>query len=828
MTGGISGRVTNSAGRGLSGICVAALSRGAFEGAAVTGPTGRYLLGDLGVGRYRLRFTSCSSRAHYFPLWYPSANSASTGRGVAVAVGRLVRGIDLVMSSPAVARSTGAQADTLADTRARLGAHARSRVSEVATGAIKGTVTDSTDTSLSGICVQAVAVGQSGSAYETTTGPGGFYTIAKLFPGTYVVTFSTCLGGNVNFAPQWSGGSATYSSAKGISVSSGSTTSGVNAKMQVGGSISGKVTSAAGTHLPISGVCVDANSQNGSTGFTSTAANGTYSIVGLPTGAYTVAFLPNCEVTPGYLPQWYRGTGDSGLADPVSVVVGEQTSSVDASLTLAGSIQGQVTDSTGTRAQSGVCVEALAASPGANGGSSITSKGGYSIMGLSAGTYVVEFLPTCGDTGNYLSQWYRDKSTSSSATKIRVTAGERTTGISARLQAGGTISGKVANSVSAGLRGICVSVFDKNPNANGSGSTVTTTGGTYSIPDLPTGDYLVEFMAGCGNAGNFGPQWYMGEPSQSTATPVAVTAGKRSSGIDARMRPGGTIAGKVTGSRSKPLSGICVSVSGANGFGNATTTAAGTYRIGNLGTGKYTVSFSPGCGSPDNFLNQWFDGQSSSAKADLVAVKAGDTTSGIDAKMLAGGTLTGTVTNANRPLLGMCVAVFGTAGGGSARTSITGSFTVSGLGTGKYIVEVSTTCASENLGNYASQSTPAARPIAVTAGKTTPPVDLKIAADGEISGTVTASSGGARLTGICVEAYSVSNSAFEVAITADGSYQMVGLAPGRYGIEFITGCGSTGTYATQWFRDKPSESSANRVLVSPGKDAGGVSAKLLA
>jgi hypothetical protein len=59
--------------------------------------------------------------------------------------------------------------------------------------------------------------------------------------------------------------------------------------------------------------------------------------------------------------------------------------------------------------------------------------------------------------------------------------------------------------------------------------------------------------------------------------------------------------------------------------------------------------------------------------------------------------------------------------------------------------------------------------------------------------------------------------------TAGGGYQLTGLTPGRYLVEFFSGCGTTG-YATQWWRDARSASAATPVGVkvattTPGIDA---------
>ena len=81
------------------------------------------------------------------------------------------------------------------------------------------------------------------------------------------------------------------------------------------------------------------------------------------------------------------------------------------------------------------------------------ASGTYTVTGLPAGTYKVQF----SDASGYLEQWYNNKPDYESATEVQVSAGNTTTGIDARLIEGGKISGTVTGVGGIALNGVEVS-----------------------------------------------------------------------------------------------------------------------------------------------------------------------------------------------------------------------------------------------------------------------------------------------------------------------------------------------------------------------------------
>ena len=105
------------------------------------------------------------------------------------------------------------------------------------------------------------------------------------------------------------------------------TTSAINAAMLGGGQITGTVTDSASKGA-LSGASVCAT--RASAGYcSSTNSSGEYTISGLPTGSYTVAFA---DPGASYITQYYNGKTSSGEANPVSVTVGSVTGSINAAL----------------------------------------------------------------------------------------------------------------------------------------------------------------------------------------------------------------------------------------------------------------------------------------------------------------------------------------------------------------------------------------------------------------------------------------------------------------------------------------------------------------
>jgi Carboxypeptidase regulatory-like domain len=732
-----------------------------------------------------------------------------------------------------------------------------------ASGSISGTVTAQGGGPLEGIHVCAPP-GFGGKCADTDS--NGEYAIAGLAEGSYRVHFD----GGTDYASQYYDGTTSEHQATQVTVSSETTATGIDAELAPAARIEGEVTDAAGV-APLQGIHVCPMKPTGS-GDTAgecatTGSDGTYVIAGLPAGSYRVQFSSSYP-NPEYLTQYYNGKPIAGEGVVLSIAAGETASAVDADMEAAGKIGGTVTVADGGTALQGAQV--CAVSPKLNVGlptcASTDASGQYTISGLPTGSYKVRF--SAETTGaDYLDQYYSDEPTRRLAKPVSVTAGATTTGIDAAVQAGGEIKGRVTGGLSEEPLSnlfVCVRpVGQPDFEAGGLMCDYTDSNGEYAIGSLSTGSYFVRFGQRYTDSAYL-RQYYDGKAGRSDATPVDVVAGETVTGIDASLQEGGRIAGRVTDALSHdPVSPIRVCARDPNqseeekeeevGGGCGFTDSSGEYEIEGLPSGSYEVEFSPGAsmnpfGEPPDYAyaTQYYDGRSSGTEADLVQVTAGLTTTGIDAAMAEGGSISGTIVDlaTKDPVGEVQVCALMTDDDEASRcasTDASGDYTIEGLASGDYDVEFHASEYPEEERNYLRQyydgkgSLGDATAVAVTAGAVKSGVDAELRPGGQISGSVTASDGGAPLQAIDVCAFEAAAEGELLACTStdvNGGYTISGLPTGSYKVEFSKGYpdfegGTEEAFATQFFPGAPSAAQAEPVAVTVGARTGSIDAEMV-
>jgi hypothetical protein len=306
------------------------------------------------------------------------------------------------------------------------------------TGAIAGTVTDEGVTPLEGVDVCAEAIGVEGGGCAPT-GSGGTYEISGLAPGQYTVEFWP---DELNYVPQFYDGKHSFETSTPVTVTEGTTKSGVDAALEKGATISGTVTAAA-TGQPVAEVEVCAFLVGGEAfGCGDTTPFGGYTISKLPPGQYEIYFFP------------FSSKG--GLVSPsqptlVMLGRGQVLPGVNAALQIGGQVSGTVRLAA-TGAPLGnveVCItEAGEAWP--LGCLKTPASGNYRFTGVWSGSFKVVFSPEASEleegefweipADSYPTQWWNGQSTFAAATAIGVTAPAVVTGIDGSLGPGPVVA----------------------------------------------------------------------------------------------------------------------------------------------------------------------------------------------------------------------------------------------------------------------------------------------------------------------------------------------------------------------------------------------------
>ena len=182
----------------------------------------------------------------------------------------------------------------------------------------------------------------SGGTSVTITGTGftgaSGVKFGSVTAGSYTVSSSTQI---TTVSPAQSASTVHVT----VTTPSGTSATSAADRFTYGARISGTVTDLANP-TGLAGVCVSVKSSTGS-GQTTTAADGTYSISGLPAGSYIVEFDPSCSGTvfTSDLTQWYNDAPTQADADPVTVTGGQTASGISALLfSTAGTLPGAPTN----------------------------------------------------------------------------------------------------------------------------------------------------------------------------------------------------------------------------------------------------------------------------------------------------------------------------------------------------------------------------------------------------------------------------------------------------------------------------------------------------
>jgi hypothetical protein len=383
-----------------------------------------------------------------------------------------------------------------------------------AAGSISGRVTaGSSGNGIQDVYIDIEDLDQNSVSYAWTDS-NGYYTNKGIPSGNFKAYFETDSAGN--YLPEWYNKKGTFVLADVINVLAGSVTPDINAQLDTGGMVSGRVTDGSANGVKNARINIY-DLDNIVLRYSFTDSNGDYICEGIRPGNCKVAFDPS-DAVGNYLPEWYNKKGTFAAADSVSVTAGQTTPNINAQLAPGGGISGRVVDGSGNGIFR-VLVKVFNTNF-----SQITSRttdydGYYTIGGIPEGTYRIWFDGSfCG----YASEWYNNKINFYSADALTVTTGPTIGGINTQLDQAGQIKGAVTNGYGSGIYQVIVSCFDLNHNYIL--STQTLPRGYYTLGNLKAGTYKVYFDASYA-VGNFISKWYQDKTSFTTANQVSVTVG---------------------------------------------------------------------------------------------------------------------------------------------------------------------------------------------------------------------------------------------------------------------------------------------------------------
>lgn len=695
-------------------------------------------------------------------------------------------------------------------------------------GVITGQVTAAdTGLPLANVSVFATERCGRGSAF-TTTNSSGIFTLQGLPTGQYRVSFdpssaSSYVGETYNNRPRFSAGDL-------VAVTAPNTTANINAALERGGTVSGRIT-AADTGDGLRDVTVQLRSTTSGIRRDATPINntGVFTITGVASGTYIVFFEPSRSGgsdSAEYQAEYYNNARTRTAATPITVASGGSVANINAALERGGVVNGQV-----TAADTGLPLEDLEVqvldSTGAEVASdSFLSDGRYRFSGLAAGTYRLRYDTTYG-FGAGDARAYFDTTTA----PFNVTVPNTTT-INTALQRGGQISGTVtAADTGEGLEAVRVEIFDSDGNQLDD-FTSTGSDGSFISTALVSGTYTVRFdpWFSFSAAENYLAEFYNRQPNQASATPITVTAPNITNGITATLQRGGSLRGEVQDAVTGVLlESIDVELYDAVTGGyirTESTNQVGRYNILGLADGQYKLRFNPEASEClAAYLPEFYNDKPDLATADILTIANGNTLNGLNAALQPAANIVGQVLAADTStgLEDVTVRVLNAEGQtiASGFTDQNGIYATGGVRPGTYTVEFApftNGSAAFYVGQFFDNKLLQANADPVTIG-TTPlsGISATLQRGGQISGTVIADDTNQPLRGVRVNVLDPANGNQLVRSTTTneaGNYRTPALPVGSYTVAFSPTGSAAAIYAGTFFNGKPDVASADPVSVT--------------
>ncbi len=553
-----------------------------------------------------------------------------------------------------------------------------------------------------------------------------------------------------------------------------------------------------------------------------TDATGGYQVVGLGAGQYTILFY---DPTNDHFAEYYDNVSLSrgGVPTPV-LVAGNHVNGINASLTPAAKITGTLALAFGNvYIEQGQLTLFTAA---VNGWDLVSSMGlgqtsrSYAFEGLGPGEYrlCIEAQLRWPDGINLAGRdqecYHQVTNGVENATSLVLTTGTTISNINFLLgETSAQVSGRVTDAAGKPLSGITVIGYlaDEGYATDRLNRVETDGAGYYEFLSNLPGSHLLQFFD---QRGRYGFAYHAPTLTLAQATPLSLTRSSNITQLNAILGPSAYITGHVHYSSSDvPQAGQVRLMQQTAGawrtllpFSFAVDPATGRYAIGGLAAGVYRLEASDDQPGDARDVTGYYGGATLDSGVEIT-LAAGETRGAADitlAQERYEGVLTGTVTAGGIGLSGMRVTLSRLINYEPGPpivpvkllellTDANGHYRVAGLENGTYRVHFA-----DPAGNYASvyagnvQSEINARSYSITGTTVITHVDAALQLAGSLAGTVRA------VDGTPISAIRVILDWFNPALgswqafpgctavsDAAGNYQMRGLLPGSYRIQFV-------------------------------------------
>lgn len=394
--------------------------------------------------------------------------------------------------------------------------------------------------------------------------------------------------------------------------------------------------------------------------------------------------------------------------------------------------------------------------------------------------------------------------------------------VSQGMAATGTISGTLVNyDTNAPIVGYHVTAYlsKQSGGNNAMGQATTDNAGTFTLT-IDEGTYYLQ-SAGADATNNY--QWTYwdgssGSTDYTTSAAVTVSSASPVTGVNMRLKPGGTLEVKFTDTNSVSITGVQLLVypdAACNNSRNLPSYYSATDTVTAYGVPPGTVYMKPWIsGSSNSYLLNWWNGSSggsiSCSGASGITITAGQKSGPYTFALAQGGKISGTVKNAGQTALSYInVAAYSGSPCGQttqvayASTDQNGEYSLIVPEGTSYYIRANDYNAKAYMqswwdGATGTSSCVAATTVSATISQPVANVNFTMQTGGSIAGTVTNATG-TGLSGVVVQAYDAAGYYLNQATTgSDGAYVLSGI-PAGYALVFADGTANSNNYVRKWW-----------------------------